>query len=179
MVDDVQDEAKADVARAERRVTARVSAIGERVTDEAESLPGAQFVVDYVERHPMTSVVAGLGLGIALGMMSEGFSDDDDDRDELAEAKRRRDQARKRRRSGSSSSSSFAGLSRMLAGPSLSMVTGPLREEAGLILQQVVEGLKGGGNGPSGQPDRAADVRRQSMQGAERSGAAERAHSAP
>jgi len=164
MLDDVQDEAKADVHRVEERVTARASAMTDRVTEEAESLPGAQYLLDYAERHPMTAVLAGLGLGVALGMASEGFGDDEDD--ELAGAKRRRDEARQGRHSSGSSPSALGGLSSMLSGPVLGMVAGPLRDEIGTMLRQTLQGLMGSSGAQSAERDRPADVRRQSMQGA-------------
>jgi len=161
----VQDEAKADVQRVEERVTARASAMSDRVTEEAESLPGAQYVIDYVEQHPMMAVLAGLGLGVALGMASEGF---DDEEDERSEVDRRREEARHRRRSSSSGSSALGGLSRMLSGPALGMVAGPLRDEVGMILRQTLDGLMGAGGAESSvdREHRPADIRRQSMQGA-------------
>src|SRR5205823_10436781 len=58
-------------------VVARITDIRERAVDRFEAIPGVEAVgsgADRVERqvtqHPMTSMLAGLGVGLAIGMAS-------------------------------------------------------------------------------------------------------------
>lgn len=61
-VADLEERVSDDVAHARGRVK-------HHVTHTADMLPGGPAIIEQVERHPVTAMAGGLGLGVAAGML--------------------------------------------------------------------------------------------------------------
>ena len=155
MLSDLENRVRDDADEVKGRVAAQASHMSHQVTDR---IPGTSVLHDQVYSHPLTSVAGAFSVGIALGMLSEGFGGE-----------------------GSGSSSSGGGSSRgggrgdrgrqddgggLLGGPlvnqltsvAMSVIGSPARDEIQKAVRQTVQGFfdqgrarPSGGGGASGQ----------------------------
>jgi len=144
-LDVAESEVREDVHDAKERVGEIADDVQDRLESRIESLPGMSVVHDQIERHPMTSVLAGFGLGIAVGMVVDSFGSDTDNEEERERraAKKRRSNKAKRNRSNRDRNHGQSNMLRMFAGPALGMIGEPLRRELSTMLREGISSMLG------------------------------------
>jgi hypothetical protein len=140
MLDSIEERTRQDIAAAQQGVADRASELRDRATTQVDQLPGVEAVTEQVIRRPMTSLMAGFGTGIALGILGGAVMPD-------GRGTARSSSAYRGRRSESPSEESgggmLGGMLGMLSGPAMSAVAGPVESELRSLLREAVSGFLG------------------------------------
>jgi hypothetical protein len=118
-------------------------ALGDRIVQQAEDLPGAEKVREQATRHPLSALLAAFGAGVALGVTSEELTPNLGSRASRGSGRAR---ANEQREAGGN------GMLGALTGGMLSSVTGPLGDELRTMLREAVTGFLGERRGEREHP---------------------------
>lgn len=139
MVSDLEDRATEDVQAATSRVGERASELQHRAGNALDSMPGKSMFDEQVPKHPLTSILGGLGVGMVIGMLSSGSSSSNGS----GRQQQRPDRSNQSRNGGESDGGMFSALS----SAAVTRIAEPIQEELKGIAQQAVDGFLGKGSG--------------------------------
>lgn len=123
-----------DMSEAGAQVRTQAGKLKDRAAEVADRVPGRQALEDQVPGHPLTSVVAGFGAGVALGMLRLPGGSDEPEPDR---------NGRDRRRDGRGRRDDDSGLVDRLSGIALASLAGPLQRQLSQLASEAMSGFKG------------------------------------
>jgi ElaB/YqjD/DUF883 family membrane-anchored ribosome-binding protein len=127
------------------RLREQVSSVRQQVADTADRVPGKRALEETVPAHPLTSVLGGFGLGVALGMLrvpGEGDS---------SEGARSHNGHTSNGNGRHDSRDDGNGFVDKLSGIAIGSLTGPLQHRLADLAEEAVAGFMGRGSNGSGQ----------------------------
>lgn len=145
-IEELNSQVGRGVDQAGDRLREQVSNVRQQVAETADRVPGKRTLEETVPAHPLTSVVGGFGLGVALGMLrgpGEG--------DSSSEGARGRNGRSSNGNGRQESRDDGNGLVDKLSGIAIGSLMGPLQHRLSDLAEDAVAGFMGRNSSGSGQ----------------------------
>lgn len=139
-IEELSSQVERGIEDAGQRVREQVSSMKERVSVAADHVPGKRVLDEQVPEHPLTSVMGGFGLGVALGMLRTPGGDGASSNGHSAE----RGQAEWRQNGHREQPDEGSSVIDRLAGVAVGGLMGPLQQRLGELAEEAVTGFMGG-----------------------------------